>query len=79
MSLRGFYLAAFLPFLIVILLMLLHFKHAFVYSLGLYCIYRGFLDYYKLKKAGVVGKKDIWKFIALISTFLYFEELYFKK
>jgi len=46
--------------------------------LVLYYFYRSVLDYFKLKSNGIVSKKDKWKFILPIWTFMYFRDLYFK-
>ena len=78
MKLSQYYLAIFSPFLIILLLLKLNFATAFVLSLLVYYVYRCFLDYYKLKTNNIVSKKDIWKFIIPIWTFIYFEDLYFK-
>jgi len=78
MKLLDYYLAAFSPFLIVILLLKLEFSFPFLISLVLYYIYRCFLDFYKLKTNGIVNKSKIWQFIIPIWTFLYFRQLYFE-
>ena len=78
MNLSKFYIASILPVLIIILLAFLDFNYMFVISIILYYIYRCFLDYYKLKKSGIVSKKDIWKFIIPVWTFLYFQDIYFR-
>lgn len=56
----------------------LGFKKVFAILLILYYLYRVILDYFKLKSNGIVSKKDIWKFIIPIWTFLYFRDLYCK-
>jgi len=78
MSLTNYYVAFIAPLMITILFAVYDFTCSFAVSLLIYYIYRIFLDYYKLKKAKVVTKKDIWKFIVPLWSFLYFKELYFK-
>lgn len=80
MKLIDYYLAAFLPILTLITIALaLDSSEIFVISLLFYYIYRCILDYYKLKKQGIVSNKDIWKFIVPCHSYLYFKELYFKQ
>lgn len=74
-----YYIAFTLPILIIILIVKLGFNSILPASVIAYYIYRCFLDYYRLSSNGYVSKKDIWKFVVPIWTFLYFEELYLKK
>lgn len=53
-------------------------NHLFWFLMG-YLVYRGFLDYYRLKSLGVVDSSDRWKFFTSLWTSRYFRELYFKK
>ena len=79
MKLLNYYLACFLPILVIILPITLGFDFVLVPFIIIYYIYRRFLDYHRLSSNGYITKKDVWKFILPISTFLYFEELYLKK
>lgn len=79
MKLIDFYLAAFLPILAIGTLALLNFGSIIPLSIIAYYFYRCFLDYHKLRKQGIVGKKDIWKFIVPGHTYFYFREIYFKQ
>lgn len=78
MKLLNYYIAILAPLLISLILLKFGFVVAFAVSLVFYYIYRCFLDYYKLKRNGVVSSKDYWKFIIPVWTFIYFDELYFK-
>ncbi len=78
MNKKSYYIAFLLPWAIIILLLQLGFTTAFAISLLLYYIYRCFLDYYRLNSNGKVDKKDIWKFILPVWSFIYFRELYFE-
>lgn len=74
-----YYFAFLLPILIIVLIIKLGFNFILLPSIFLYYVYRCFLDYYRLSSNGYVNKKDIWKFVLPIWTFIYFEELYLKK
>lgn len=74
-----YYIAFTLPVLIIVLIVMLGFNFIILPSVIAYYIYRCFLDYYRLYSNGYVIKKDVWKFVFPIWTFLYFEELYLKK
>lgn len=78
MKLTKYYIAFTLPILIIVLVVKLGFDFIILPSVFIYYIYRCFLDYYRLRSNGYVTRKDIWKFVLPIWTFLYFEELYFK-
>ncbi len=78
MSLLDYYLAAFLPFTVVYFLLHLDIHYGFSISLLFYYLYRCILDYIKLEMQGTVTKKDIWKFVVPIHTFIYFKQLYFR-
>ena len=74
-----FYLAVFLPVPMIVTLVLLDFKNIIPISIIIYYFYRCFLDYHKFKNQGVIGRKDIWKFIVPVHSYLYFREIYFKQ
>lgn len=78
MKLLDYYLAAFLPLLVIFLLLLLGYGKAFAISMILYYVYRVLLDFYKLNKNGIIKGKDVWQFILPVWTFLHFRELYCK-
>ena len=79
MKLTKYYIAFILPILIIVLIVKLGFDFIILPAILFYYTYRCFLDYYRLSSNGYVTKKDVWKFVLPIWTFLYFEELYLKK
>lgn len=78
MKLHQFYIAIFTPWILGIYFFYMHYNLLFAGFVIAYCIYRCILDYHKLKRQGVVGKKDIWQFIVPGHSVVYFQELYFK-
>lgn len=78
MKLINYYVAIIAPILIFLLLWTLSLIGKVGAFMLIYFVYRAFLDFYKLKSNGVVTKKDIWKFIIPMWSFVYFKQLYFQ-
>ena len=78
MKLIDYYIAIFAPILIIVALSVFGFTKYIALFILAYYVYRCFLDYYKLKSNGVVGKPDLWKFVVPIWSFIYFRKLYFE-
>gem|GEM_PF-341745 len=79
MKLRKYYTLILVPLISIAFFALIGWKTFLSVSLIAYYLYRVFIDYYKLRSDGIVSRSDVWKFVIPLWSFIYFDELYFKK